>query len=286
MMTVPVNCRAWGALGAAMGAGHTAELLHTVETKAATLRHAFYRKGATVMRGGLEAGAIVYAVGGPIFVGGSEQRALGRRLIYLPQGHEEVLRFEGSAHVLAIEILPSCSLRGVEAGWPQAPLSLIAPLYEQVWEVLIAIAERRPCAAVSSALNRLILDVLGFTRKRAPEWLQHLVDDLHENWQSPVLLTDLSSRYGKSVQHICRSLKSYTGTTLRHYLLLLRLDHARGLIWGTDMPLSAVANATGFADQSHLTRALSSRLEITPLRLRRAAPCLQRERFLVTEEPG
>jgi AraC family transcriptional regulator len=195
-----------------------------------------------------------------------------------------MVRYGGSAHVLAIEILPGWRPQGAEPDWPSEPLPLIAPLYEQVWEVLIAIAERRPSATVSSALNRLLVDVLRFTRKRAPGWLQQFVDDLHENWRRQEPLADLSRYYGKSVQHICRSLKSYTGVTLQRYLLLLRLDHARGLIWGTDMPLSEVANATGFADQSHLTRALSSHLETTPLRLRRAAPCLQRERFLVTED--
>ncbi|HEX8573009.1 MAG TPA: AraC family transcriptional regulator [Allosphingosinicella sp.] len=285
-MTAPVARQSWGALGAAVGAVSTGELLHTVETQSAVLRHAYYRPGATVIQRELEDRAIVYTVGGPIFRGGTEERALGRRLIYLPRGHDEVLRFDGPAHVLAIEILPSWTPPGAEAGWPDEPLPLIATLYEQVWEVLIAIAERRPSAAVRTGLDRLLSDVLTFSRKRAPEWLRHLVDDLHENWQTSPMLADLSRQYGKSVQHICRSLKSYTGTTLQRYLLLLRLDHARGLIWGTDMPLSAVANATGFADQSHLTRALSSHLEITPLRLRRAAPCLQRERFLVTEESG
>jgi AraC-like DNA-binding protein len=284
-MTVPIARQSWGALGAVAGGGDGAELLHTVEAESAILRHAFYTRGATVIQG-LEDRALIYSVGGPILKGGSQERALSRRLIYLPAGHEELLHYGGSAHVLAIEILRSWRPRGGEAEWPRDPVPLIAPLYEQVWEVLIAIAERRPPSAVSAALNRLIVDVLSFTRKRAPDWLQRLVDDLHENWRGPVLLADLSEYYGKSVQHICRSLKSYTGTTLQRYLLLLRLDHARGLIWGTDMPLSEVANATGFADQSHLTRALSSHLEITPLRLRRAAPCLQRERFLVTEEPG
>jgi AraC-like DNA-binding protein len=285
-MTAHAARCSWGALGAVAGAGDGAELLHTVETDSAILRHAYYTRGAAVLQGGLEDRAIIYSVGGPILKGGSQERALSRRLIYLPAGHREVLHYEGSAHVLAIEILPTWKPRGGEAGWPSEPVPLIAPLYEQVWAVLIAIAERRPCSAVSSALNRLLVDVLSFTRKKAPDWLQRLVDDLHENWRGPALLADLSRSYGKSVQHICRSLKSYTGTTLQRYLLLLRLDHARGLIWGTDMPLSEVANATGFADQSHLTRALSSHLEITPLRLRRAAPCLQRERFLVTEEPG
>jgi AraC-like DNA-binding protein len=273
----------WGALGAVVGTGHAAELIHTVETEAAIIRHAFYKRGTTVIRRPGEHPTIFYIVAAPPFGSAGEEPDSGRRLTYLPSSHEEVLRYARSAHVVAIEILPSWRPGGIAPGWPREPLALIAPFYGRLWEMLIAIAERRPGSVVGSALDELLRDVLDFTRIMAPEWLRRLVDDLHRNWQRPPPLADLAERYDKSMQHICRSLKSYAGTTLRRYLMLLRLDHAGGLIWGTDMPLSEVANATGFADQSHLTRAFSAYFAITPLRLRRAAPCLQRERFLVTE---
>jgi transcriptional regulator GlxA family with amidase domain len=67
--------------------------------------------------------------------------------------------------------------------------------------------------------------------------------------------------------------KRLMGVTLQQYGLLLRLDKARGLLWGTRMPLPDVAAETGFADQSHLTRSLATLSNQTPLRLRMTAPC-------------
>ena len=66
------------------------------------------------------------------------------------------------------------------------------------------------------------------------------------------------------------------GITLQQYGLLVRLDHARGMLWSTDLPIAEIAAETGFADQSHLTRALSAHSAWSPLRLRWLAPCLNK----------
>ena len=63
--------------------------------------------------------------------------------------------------------------------------------------------------------------------------------------------------------------------TIGQYSLALRIDHARGLLWSSDMPICEVAAETGFADQAHLTRVLGDYSDKTPARLRWKAPCLQ-----------
>jgi AraC-like DNA-binding protein len=284
-MTALVKSDAWGALGVTAGDGTAAELLHTVEAGSAILRHAFYKNEATVVRRPLENPAIIYTVGGPAGVNSSRQKGALRRLVYLPRGYEEVLPVDGTSHVLAIEIrCPDSSCPDFR--WPSGPLPLSAPLHEQVWEVMLTIAERHPGAFVHASLNEFILNVGRYAEKPAPDWLRKLVVHLHENWKGPCSVGRLARIFGKSAPHICRSFKAYTGVTLQQYSMLLRLDQARGLIWSTAMPLAEVAGATGFADQSHLTRALSSHLKRTPRGLRRAAPCLQREEFIVDTSFG
>ena len=63
------------------------------------------------------------------------------------------------------------------------------------------------------------------------------------------------------------------GVTLQRYAVIVRLDYARGLLWSTDRAIADIAADTGFADQSHLTRALTEHSAQTPLRLRWLAPC-------------
>jgi AraC family transcriptional regulator len=47
-----------------------------------------------------------------------------------------------------------------------------------------------------------------------------------------------------------------------------RVERARQLLSRGTLPLKAIAAATGFADQAHMTRTLRDRLGITPGQLR------------------
>jgi AraC-like DNA-binding protein len=46
------------------------------------------------------------------------------------------------------------------------------------------------------------------------------------------------------------------------------------LLWGSGAKVAEIAAQTAFSDQSHLCRVLKEHTQISPLELRRAAPCL------------
>jgi AraC family transcriptional regulator len=55
---------------------------------------------------------------------------------------------------------------------------------------------------------------------------------------------------------------------MSRYVLRLRIEEAQKLLVDTDTPLAVVAAQAGFADQSHMTRALQRNLGMTPKQVR------------------
>lgn len=99
-----------------------------------------------------------------------------------------------------------------------------------------------------------------------------VIDHLHKHWREVQSAHSIAQRFGISPQHLCRAFKQKLGVTMGQYSLALRIDYARGLLWGSDLPICEVAAETGFFDQAHLTRVLGLRSDRTPARLRWAAP--------------
>jgi AraC-like DNA-binding protein len=91
--------------------------------------------------------------------------------------------------------------------------------------------------------------------------LQEYVEThLSENVDLPVL----AGIAGLSVFHFAREFKRTAGVTPHYYLLEKRVERAKTLLSRTDLSLSEIALASGFFDQSHLTRRFRQILGATP----------------------
>jgi AraC family transcriptional regulator len=75
---------------------------------------------------------------------------------------------------------------------------------------------------------------------------------------------ELSAIAGLSIFHFARQFKHAAGVTPHHYLVSRRVERAQKLLADTDLSLSAIAFATGFSDQSHLTRHFRQIVGMTP----------------------
>jgi AraC-like DNA-binding protein len=95
------------------------------------------------------------------------------------------------------------------------------------------------------------------TMRRVREYVEvHLGESIN--------LGMLAAIAGLSVHHFAREFKHSAGVTPHHYLTQKRVERAQEMLAQTDLSLSEVAYATGFSDQSHLTRHFRYMLGTTP----------------------
>jgi AraC-like DNA-binding protein len=80
---------------------------------------------------------------------------------------------------------------------------------------------------------------------------------------APVTLADLARECGLSRFQVLRGFVRATGLTPHAYLTQRRIDLARRLIAGR-VPLAEAAAASGFADQSHMTRTFVGKYGVSP----------------------
>jgi transcriptional regulator GlxA family with amidase domain len=77
---------------------------------------------------------------------------------------------------------------------------------------------------------------------------------IEQNSDRSIRVVELSEVARLSASHFSRAFKRTFGETPGAYLIRQRVDHARHLMLISEMPLSEVAQACGFADQAHFSR--------------------------------
>jgi AraC-like DNA-binding protein len=96
-----------------------------------------------------------------------------------------------------------------------------------------------------------------------PRAVRLTLERLDARYAEDIGLDELARTVGLSPWHLVRVLTRYTGLPPHAHLLDRRCRAARDLLAGPDR-LADIAAATGFADQSHLTRAFRARFGLTP----------------------
>jgi AraC family transcriptional regulator len=79
-----------------------------------------------------------------------------------------------------------------------------------------------------------------------------------------ISLLMLASTAGLSMSHFARAFKQSQGVPPHEYLVRCRVRRVQELLVTTDLPLSEIARASGFSDQSHCTRRFREQVGITP----------------------
>ena len=88
--------------------------------------------------------------------------------------------------------------------------------------------------------------------------------------EGEVSLAELASECRLSRSHFARAFKKTTGQSPHVWLLQRRVENAKHLLLNSETPISEIALASGFADQSHLTKVFSKMVGATPGAWRRA----------------
>lgn len=88
----------------------------------------------------------------------------------------------------------------------------------------------------------------------SPALKQRICEYIDSHLDKKISLLDLSSMAGLSAHHFARAFRQSVGVPPHGYLLQRRLEHVERLLHETQLPLSQIAQAVGFSDQSHLAR--------------------------------
>jgi len=100
--------------------------------------------------------------------------------------------------------------------------------------------------------------------------LRRVIDFIRAHIDEPIHLEQLAAAVALSPFHFHREFKRSTGVTPHQYIIQVRMEHAKGLLSGSDMPLAQVAAQVGFADQSHFCATFRRTTSMTPRTYRNA----------------
>jgi len=206
-------------------------------------------------------------------------------LLVRPPGevHENHLGRQG-ARTLSLELSPE---RLELCGKALAPIQRIGARREAAFlDIGLAMSRelRMADAASPLALESLSLELLarlmrigaGGSRctedeeNAVPEWLARARTTIHDRFREQSLrVGDLAAEQGVHPVYFARVFRHHFQTTPGGYVRRLRLEWAISRVLETAESLSSIALDCGFADQSHLTRAVRARYGLSPGALRR-----------------
>lgn len=94
---------------------------------------------------------------------------------------------------------------------------------------------------------------------------------IREHLAQELSISTLAAQAGVSPAHFRRLFQWSMGMPPHRYVMKVRLEHARGLLMQTDLPILHVALECGFSSQSHLTAAFKAAHATTPAAYRALA---------------
>lgn len=98
----------------------------------------------------------------------------------------------------------------------------------------------------------------------APHKLQKVLSYIDEKLAEPVGVRDLASHVHMSPFHFARRFKQAVGTPPHAYITHVRIERAKRLLAGTNLPLVEVATRVGYRTQAHFTGVFHRYVGTTP----------------------
>ena len=159
---------------------------------------------------------------------------------------------------------------------PSRPIALSSGPPLRIARRLLRTFETWPRRSIAQA-EELCFELLGgmlegeLRRPEPPPWLASARATLASRHGERLRVVDLARDAGVHPVHLIRSFQRFFGRTPGEFLRERRLEVAADLLRTTDLPIVEVALRSGFADQSHLTRAFRGERGVPPAAFRRGA---------------
>lgn len=106
-------------------------------------------------------------------------------------------------------------------------------------------------------------------RPEPPLWLKQARELLHDQFHESLTLSKVAGSVGVHETHLSREFRRYYRCTVGEYVRHLRIEFACHQLSTSNTPLSEIALAAGFADQSHFSRTFKQITGMSPTTYRR-----------------
>ena len=159
--------------------------------------------------------------------------------------------------------IPAQVMRAGGGGWWYALLTPPLSKARMARSWAEAMVHSRPRISTLGQLQ--IAEPIAPTRGGLPPVVvQRICEYIESHLEQKIGLEALATMAGLSTHHFARSFHETVGMPPHGYLLSRRLDRAERMLRQTQLPLSEIAAATGFSDQSHLARHFRRRTGTSP----------------------
>jgi AraC family transcriptional regulator len=132
----------------------------------------------------------------------------------------------------------------------------------------------RQCPVSNLVVESLAAEIVsncchGTGRKGTPRWLGTAVEIANDLYASRISLKAVAAAAGVHPIHLARQFRSRMGCTFGEFVRRIRLARALEQLRHTSASIAEIAAASGFADQSHLTRLMTAMIGQSPAAYRR-----------------
>lgn len=100
-------------------------------------------------------------------------------------------------------------------------------------------------------------------------YVKEAMEYIHQHYDQDLSLDEIANHVGISKYHFSRVFKDVTSLTINQYINNLRCKQARQLLLTTELPVSQIAEQTGFRSVSYFTKAYKRLFSQTPTESRK-----------------
>lgn len=194
--------------------------------------------------------------------------------------HWQVLwvHFYGPASEMYYEVFQAQNRRSPILTLPpdshvQQAMRALLPLYRDTDSTLLT--DLQAAGLLTQLLGNLIQTTGAYEKwTEIPAGVQDAKTYLAEHYAERITLDDLARTFSVSKFHFQKQFKHFVGYTPNEYLLLVRLNHAKGLLRSTDLPVAQIAYDVGIQNVSHFINLFKKHEGTTPSHYRKNWPIL------------
>lgn len=139
-----------------------------------------------------------------------------------------------------------------------------------IWDHFQIYKELQMSNTISDIITYLLL-LKGMEQqsRNISETINYITKYIQHNFATPITLDFLASFANISKYHLTREFKKYLGTTPIQYLISTRMINAKFMLIHTRLPISMIAEQTGFTDINNFNRLFFKSVGMKPSEFRK-----------------